>query len=273
MLFSNRIRLFWWNEIKIQKKSKENYGDLLGRYLVEKISQKKVVWAKPATFSIHNLLSPIYVTIGSILAHVNSKCIVWGSGIISKEYTVNNATFLAVRGPQTRQHLLNQGYNVPEVYGDPALLLPKYYNPEIDKEFKIGVIPHYRDFKKVEAFYKDERSILLIDLMTNDVEKTTNEFLRCEKIVSSSLHGVIVAHAYGVPAVWQKFSNDVFGDDIKYQDYFESVEIPNYKLEMKEEKMNIEELLGLFTGVESIPKSGKIESLCSNLMSVCPFKA
>ncbi|MEN3322510.1 polysaccharide pyruvyl transferase family protein [Mariniflexile soesokkakense] len=273
MIFSSTIRLFWWNEKKLQKKSKENYGDLLGKYLVEKISQKKAVWVKPSMFSIYNFFSPIYVTIGSILTHVTGNCIVWGSGIISKESVVKKAEFLAVRGPQTRKCLLIQGYDVPEVYGDPALLLPKYYNPEIEKEFKIGVIPHYRDFKKVEAFYKNKTSTLLIDLMTDDVEKTTNEILKCEKIVSSSLHGVIVAHAYRIPAVWQKFSNDVFGDDIKYQDYLESVGIPAYKLEMKDVKMNTEELLSLFNGVESIPESTKIEALCSNLMAVCPFKA
>ena len=273
MIFSNTIRLFWWNEIKIQKKSKENYGDLLGKYLVEKISQKKVVWAKPSTFSIFNFFSPIYVTIGSILTHVTSNCIVWGSGIVSKDYPIKKAKFLAVRGPQTRKHLISQGYDVPEIYGDPALLLPKYYNPKIKKEFKIGVIPHYTDYKKVEPFYKNEASILLINLMTNDVEQTTNQFLKCEKIVSSSLHGVIVAHAYSIPAVWQKFSNNIFGDDIKYQDYFESVEIPNYTLQTKENKMTFEELLSLFDIVESLPKSTKIEALCTNLMAVCPFKA
>lgn len=35
------IRLFWWNEKIIQRKSSENYGDLLGKYLVEKIALKK----------------------------------------------------------------------------------------------------------------------------------------------------------------------------------------------------------------------------------------
>ena len=43
MFSSNKIRLFWWNEIKMQGKSKENYGDLLGKYLVEKISQNCLV--------------------------------------------------------------------------------------------------------------------------------------------------------------------------------------------------------------------------------------
>ena len=127
MFSSNKIRLFWWNEIKLQGKSKENYGDLLGKYLVEKISQKKVVWSRPSAFSIFDFFKPIYLTIGSILTHVNSKCIIWGSGIISKEYSIEKAEFLAVRGPQTRAFLLNQGYTVPEIYGDPALLLKEYY--------------------------------------------------------------------------------------------------------------------------------------------------
>ncbi|GAA4883791.1 polysaccharide pyruvyl transferase family protein [Flaviramulus aquimarinus] len=271
MFSSNKIRLFWWNEIKLQGKVKENYGDLLGKYLVEKISHKKVTWTKPGRFSLSNFFSPIYVTVGSILTHVNEKCVVWGSGIISKKYTIKKADFLAVRGPQTRIFLTNLGYDVPKVYGDPAMLLPKYYNPEIQKKYKIGIVPHYNDFKKVKGFYENETSILLIDLMTNSIEETTNQFLKCEKIVSSSLHGIIVSHAYGIPAVWQKFSDDVFGDDIKYQDYFESVEIPNYKSEKAGGKMNMTELDNLFTQI-SLPKQGVIDQLCIGLMEVCPFK-
>ena len=273
MFSSNKIRLFWWNEIKLQGKSKENYGDLIGKYLVEKISQKRVVWSKPSKFSIHDFFSPIYVTIGSILTNVNSKCIVWGSGIISKAYPINKAKFLAVRGPQTRNHLISQGYNVPEVYGDPALLLPKYYNPKIEKEFAVGIVPHYRDFDRIKDFYMNENNILLIDIMTNDVEATTNAFLKCKKIVSSSLHGVIVAQAYGIPAVWQKFSDDVFGDDIKYQDYFESVNIPSYKSNIVDVKLDMNELESIFNDKDSLPERDVINKLCSGLMEACPFKS
>ncbi|WP_303317385.1 polysaccharide pyruvyl transferase family protein [Flavivirga abyssicola] len=272
MFSSNRIRLFWWNEIKLQGKSKENYGDLLGKYLVEKISNKKVVWSKPSRFSIFDLFSPIYVTIGSILTNVNHKCIVWGSGIVSKEYPIKKAKFLAVRGPQTRAHLISQGYDVPEIYGDPALLLSRHYNPKIKKEYSIGIIPHYSDYKKMKSLYKNEDSILLIDLMTNNIEETTDQFLKCEKIVSSSLHGIIVAHAYGIPAVWQKFSGAIFGDDIKYQDYFESVKIPAYESYIKDEKMGMVELQNLFNNRKSLPENGVIDVLCTKLMAVCPFK-
>ena len=273
MFSSNKIRLFWWNEIKMQGKSKENYGDLLGKYLVEKISQKEAVWSKPSKFSIHDFFSPIYVTIGSILTHVNKKCIVWGSGIVSKEYPIKKGEFLAVRGPQTRNHLIKQGYEVPEVFGDPALLLPKYYNPKIEKEYASGIIPHYSDYNKVKDFYKDDNSILLIDLMTNDVDKTTDEILKCRKIVSSSLHGIIVAHAYGIPAVWQKFSGNIFGDDIKYQDYFESVDIKPYRSIVFNKRMDISDLEMLFEGKEVLPEKEVVEGLCLKLMAVCPFKS
>jgi len=273
MFFSNRIRLFWWNEKKIQGKSKENYGDLLGKYLVEKISKKKAVWSKPSQFCISNIWSHIYVTIGSILPHVNKNCIVWGSGIISKQDAIKNAEFLAVRGPQTRKFLLQKGYNVPEVYGDPALLLPKYYNSKVKKTYKIGLVPHYSDYKMLELFYKEDPDILLISLMTNDIEKTTDNFLKCERVVSSSLHGIIVSHAYGIPSVWQKFSNNVFGDDIKYQDYFESVSITPYTPEIIDKKMVLKDFLHLFEDKQTLPKEGVIEQLCSTLMEVCPFKS
>jgi len=271
-MFSNHtIRLFWWNEKKLQGKSKENYGDLLGYYLVEKISGKKIVWVKPSAFSVVNFFKPIYVTIGSILTNVTKHCIVWGSGIISKKYAIKEAKFLAVRGPQTRQHLMEQGYQVPEVYGDPALLLPRFYNPEIKKEYALGIIPHYKDFDLINERFGFDKSVLIIDLMTNDIEATTNQFLKCETIVSSSLHGVIVSHAYGIPAVWQKFSNNVFGDDIKYQDYFESVKINPYKGVIIDEGATINDLKALLSLYPATPKQEVLDDLCDGLMAVCPF--
>lgn len=148
-----KIRLFWWSETLLMKKPKENYDDVLGKYLVEKISNKKILFSHPKKFSILDFWQPIYVTAGSILAHVNKKCIVWGSGIINHNQLVKSAKFLAVRGPETRRILMSQGYDVPQIYGDPALLLPDYYNPKIDKIYKLGIIPHYVDYEFVKKHY------------------------------------------------------------------------------------------------------------------------
>jgi pyruvyltransferase len=266
------IRLFWWNEKYFHHKSQENYGDLLGKYLVEKIADKKVVFSIPKKFSLLDFFHPIYVTVGSILAHVNHKCVVWGSGIIQKDAMIKKAKFLAVRGPQTRKRLLVLGYQVPEVYGDPALLMPWYFNPKVEKKYAFGIIPHYKDYSMVKTWFSGSDSIHVIDLMTNDVESKTIEILQCEKVISSSLHGVIVAHAYGIPAVWQKFSDNLFGDDIKYQDYMESVEIPYYQPEVVSGVLKRYDLESLFGTYTSLPSTQQLDFLRKGLMQVCPFK-
>jgi hypothetical protein len=266
------IRLFWWSEIYLMSKPKENFGDLIGKYLVEKISGKKVVWVHPKKWHFKDYFQPIYFTAGSILAQVNKKCVVWGSGVILEDQVVKPATFCAVRGPQTRKVLLQQGHVVPEVYGDPGLLLPLYYFPKIEKKYKWGIIPHYNDFKTVKPVYENKNACLIIDLMTNAIEPTTDLFLQCERIVSSSLHGLIVAHTYGIPAVWVQFSDKLFGDGIKFQDYFESVDIESYIPEVISRQLNDLELNQLFKSYPSLPKKEKITELQKGLMEVCPFK-
>lgn len=273
MIFNNKnIRLFWWSEVKLMHKQQENYGDVMGKYLVEKISNQSVTWVFPKHFSIYNFFQPIYVTIGSVLAHVNKNCIVWGSGIISKDYPVQKANFLAVRGPQTRNYLMSLGYQVPEVYGDPALLLPNYYHPKIKKKYKYGIVPHYNDYKQVVEYYKNQNDFLVINLMTDNVEQVTDLFLQCEKIISSSLHGIIVSHTYQIPAIWVQFSDKLFGDGIKFQDYFESVEIPSYIPKITKGFINVEQIENLFQTHQSLPENGIIEKLKNDLMQVCPFK-
>ncbi len=272
-MFENKtIRLFWWNEVKIMKKNHENYGDLLGKYLVEKISKKKAVWTLPKRFSIKNYYQPIYVTIGSVLANVTENCVIWGSGIISKEYLIKKAKFLAVRGPQTRSHLLNQGHSVPEIYGDPALLLPDFYFPNITKKYKYGIVPHYNDYKLMSQLYSGQEDILVINLMTNSIEEVTDLFLQCEMTISTSLHGLIVSHAYRIPSVWVQFSDKLFGDGIKFQDYFESVQMETYIPNINSGRISNEEIGSLFKIYPSLPKEQVVNKIKEDLMRVCPFK-
>lgn len=268
---TNNIPLFWWSEIKFTFKQKENYGDLLSKYLVEKISGKQVKWVHPKKQPWYKRKKTNYLAAGSIIHHATQDSIVWGSGIIDSKQKVTNADFRAVRGPRTGDYLVGLGYNCPEVYGDPALLLPQYFNPEIEKKFKMGVIPHYHDYKLAREMFDANRDILIIDLMTLDVEEVTRQIMSCEKTISSSLHGLIVSHAYGIPSVWVEFSKNLFGDGIKYLDYFESVGFQIYAppfLKMDDIPKNH---LEIGENLPWLPQKSKIKKVQIGLMDSCPF--
>lgn len=270
---SKKIPLFYWSEIRFIFKKKENYGDLLSKYLVEKISCREVEWINPRKQPWYRLNKKHYLAIGSILHHSSNQSVVWGSGIIDRKHNVPEADFRAVRGPQTRKFLNDIGIICPEVYGDPALLLPRYFKPKIKKKYKIGIIPHYHDYNSVYENFKEEKEVHVVDLMTMDVEEVTRQLLECEMTISSSLHGLIVSHAYGIPSIWVKFSDKIFGDGIKYRDYLESVNIPFYEAPYLERNLQIGEVENFFHLYTSLPASGSVEELCEGLMEVCPFNS
>lgn len=151
--------------------------------------------------------------VGSIMSALRERDVVLGSGCIRPQIIEKkNVTFLAVRGPKTRR--LIRGSEVPRVYGDPALLMPLVYDPEIEVKHKIGVIPHYVD-KPLVNVNEDE---LFIDIQKSWVT-VVRQIKSCEVIISSSLHGLILAEAYGKPARWVRYSNKIIGGNFKYHDY------------------------------------------------------
>jgi hypothetical protein len=132
------------------------------------------------------------------------------------------AQMLAVRGPLTRLRALECGASCPEIYGDPALLLPRFYSPRAAARVRLGVVPHYFDKPRIAAHWRPPQGCALIDIQQG-IERVIDEIACCDRILSSSLHGLIVAHAYGVPAMWVKFGDTLLGDGSKFRDYLGSV--------------------------------------------------
>jgi pyruvyltransferase len=219
----NKIPLTWWTVTP-------NFGDLLSPYLVEKLTSTsvKLIKNRPGSKRKLRLMTfrkpPFsYLGIGSIISRANANSIVWGSGAFGTETQDNlseKAKYLAVRGPLTRNLLRMHGIQCPEVYGDPALLLPGVFNPPVKKRYKIGVILRWSetDWHHVAS----ENDVKKINLGTSDIEGTLTDILSCEKIVSSSLHGIILADAYGIPSAWLSSSTPK-GLEFKFYDYFISV--------------------------------------------------
>jgi hypothetical protein len=124
--------------------------------------------------------------------------------------------------------LLELGLQVPEVYGDPAILL-SLIQPGIapmGAVGKVGIIPHLADLKRAASLLGDKAALQVIDL-SGGIESVLGNLTCCQCVFSSSLHGIIVAQAYGIPALWFKYG-DIGGDDVKFDDYFLSVGIAPY---------------------------------------------
>lgn len=221
--FFKKPHVYWCTLNRIDRR--DNFGDILGKYIVEKISKKRITRVLHPSMRRYKFFIKHYLTVGSILEVANKNSVVWGSGIMRRYDFIKKAKFLAVRGPITRKRLLELGYKVPELYGDPAVLVPLFFNSKPQKKYKLGIIPHYIDYQEVHEKFKNDIELNIIDLLTCNVEEVIHKILECDSIISSSLHGVIVPHAYGIPALWVKFSDKLGGDNIKFYDYFESIDI------------------------------------------------
>ncbi|SDR69437.1 polysaccharide pyruvyl transferase family protein [Christiangramia echinicola] len=269
----NTIPLFYWSERRFVSRKRENYGDLLSKYLVEKISGREVKFVHPKKQPWWKFKKKHYLGIGSILQHASKNSIVWGSGIIDIIQPVAKADFRAVRGPKTRDYLISVGYDCPEIYGDPAILLPKFYNPKVGKEFKLGIVPHYKDFEIAKELYASFPGVKVIDLLTLDVERTTREIMSCDYTISSSLHGLIVSHVYGIPSLWVKFSDYIFGDGIKYDDYLSSMNMEVYTPLYIKESISPDKIIGLVRDNTELPNLEKLNRMQEELLDNCPFNS
>lgn len=255
--------IFNKNAIKLSWAVGTNFGDAINPILINKITKKKVLWVNPKHYKNDYLMC-----IGSRIRKATSNALIWGTGYISHEskFRSKPKKVYAVRGPLTREKLLSQDVDCPEVYGDPALLLPRIYNPKIQKRYKLGVIPHYVDKQhpNLELFYNNE-DILIMDIkMPNHFEFIDN-VLSCEKIISSSLHGLIVADAYDIPSVWIELSNNLKGDGFKFIDYFLSVKRVDKKPLIIDKNISLKALYSTFNNY-------KIDIDLSLLIKACPYE-
>ena len=249
----------------------KNWGDALNPVLIQKISGKTPLIATKYTYNIRN--RPVYSVVGSTLEKANTNncgrgnLIVWGTGFISNRgrLKVQPKKICAVRGPLTRELLLKQGHECPEVYGDPALLYPGFYTPDSQKRYKLGIIPHYVDKSHATLNnFQDDPDILIIDIL-GGIHNVIDQICNCQKIASSSLHGIIAADSYGIPSTWVKFSDGVVGNGFKFFDYFTSVGRTDEGPLAIQEGSSIDDILDNYYHY-------KLSLDLEELWEVCPFR-
>ena len=162
-------------------------------------------------------------SIGSILGFRCQNAVVWGSGILNEspvyleKIKLSSLDIRAVRGPKTRKILLEIGIDCPEVYGDPAVLMPYIYQPKkTDKKYKVSVVLHY-EFNKFNI--PQDIDIHFINIRTTDYETFIDEIAQSEVVISSSLHGIILSETYGTPAILMREKE---ANLFKYDDWYHS---------------------------------------------------
>lgn len=190
-----------------------NFGDLLNPILYRLITGRDAVFSD---------VSPKILAIGSVLSIAGPHDIVWGSGCISEDTPLicdNTTDFRAIRGPETarllRRHGIDISDNIP--FGEPSFLLPRFVKPSLDRNLTIGFLPHYIDYGQVRKPLPPD--VKLLNSATEPME-LIYQITSCRYIVSSSLHGLAVAEAYGIPAIWVQLADNIVGGDFKFRDYY-----------------------------------------------------
>lgn len=249
-----------------------NFGDDINRVLVQSLFNKIVI---PYKFSIIGRLfkKKKYMCVGSVITMFDlTNTIIWGTGVLGSSFEIKGRPkkVCAVRGPLSRQYLLDRGISCPEVYGDPALFLPRLYFPTTVKKYRIGIIAHYldhNDIKLKKFLHKYQDKVLFIDVVNYGTWKQfIDKILSCELILSSSLHGLIVSDAYGIPNHWCQIHFKMDDDGFKFRDYFFSVNKQPYSPFVINSNTTIEEVEELYSNWKPIDID------LDKLIESCPFQ-
>ena len=226
----------WW-----YKGDGNNFGDAICPILLRTLTGQEIEFSRD---------EGTLVSIGSVAFHpYDNKMLFWGSGAIEKKSKLKHQyphEVLAVRGPLTRKRFLRDGFECPEIYGDPGMLLPLLFPlNSFDQQHRVevGVLPHWMDYDYVKEFklVKDDKIELI------DVRRDTMEVLKaitaCDFLVTSSLHGLIAGEAYSIPTVFVEFGKRLWGRLFKFKDYFESTNRPlNYYKCYQERSFNLSKI-------------------------------
>jgi pyruvyltransferase len=200
------VKTYWYN-------GKLNFGYTIGHLLLR----------RHKFYPYYTASGGQIVLVGSILESLEDTYsgMIMGCGFISEKTmkTFPNAKILALRGRLTLKKLGRQEDGI--VLGDPGLIAADFISKRTKKDFPIGIIPHYADRKRAEIRQLRERfkgQIAFIDVR-RDVRAVLKDIDRCEKILSTSLHGCIVSDSLGIPNAWFQLSI-LTGNRFKFDDYY-----------------------------------------------------
>lgn len=209
------LRLYWWNAVP-------NFGDAISPVIVGHLAGREVRHAAPKDaeiFAIGSLLNVVrrVFTEGT---PPDTHPVIWGSGAlraIRGNRLMGKVQFALVRGPVTASLL---GIET-DSFGDPGLLISDVWPAGGQQREALGFVPHHSlmDDPDTQAFVRAHPELSLID-PRDPADQVCEAIAGCRHVFASSLHGLVVADAYGVSNTWV----DPRGQGrLKYHDYAASL--------------------------------------------------
>ncbi len=192
--------------------------------------------------------------IGSIIHFVpeNYEGYLLGSGLISD----NEIHSLNIKPILVRGHLTKDKLGLPEdtLVGDPGLLADRLYGHGLfyRKKWDVGIVPHFKDKDSVHLSRllenMDGLSVKVIDVQQSPFA-VVRDVSECNCILSSSLHGLIVADSLQIKNSWIKLTDNMIGGDFKFNDYYSCYGV-NRKPNSVEDNYNLSEYIAEATLVD-----------------------
>lgn len=210
-----RVVDLWWS------RSRSNFGDALNPLIVEAVFKSKVRWAAPEEadlFAIGSLVQRVRT------GRVRDDVTVWGSGYIGapdRPDLAAEADYIAVRGRHTRDALGDLASGA--ALGDPGLLVGRLLRPPAVKRSGVVLVPHFADQRNPTfRSWATQEDVRTVDVGLSPVE-VVNAISTADFVISSSLHGLVVADSLGIPNAWAPVSDLVTGDGFKFRDYYSAL--------------------------------------------------
>jgi hypothetical protein len=217
-----------------------NFGDDINLWFFREISGSPFAWG--GTGRTHVL------GVGSIAAKVSSHSIVMGSGLIEpcqKNELVKPAELFSVRGNLTAE-LFDQEASF---LGDPLCLIDLIMPQSADKSNGVlGVVPHVLNYNFFKNCFGSQPGVHVIN-PSDDPVQVVRTISGCRRIASQSLHGLIVADAYGIPNIWITPSAGMMGGTFKFLDYFTTLDKPKIPItlpDFNEDRENLDYTVGRY---------------------------
>ncbi|WP_298863395.1 polysaccharide pyruvyl transferase family protein [uncultured Sulfitobacter sp.] len=209
------LKLHWW-------KAEPNFGDAINPLIVGHLAGRVVEHAGPRKaelFAIGSMIQVVKRTHKEPRENGEKLC-VWGTGLLNPIFGhdfLSNVELALVRGPITAALLKRE----MKRFGDPGLLINNVLPFDGTRQDRIGIVPHLSLLADPEllAFAASDPAYLLID-PRGEPAQVCLQIASCAHVFASSLHGLIVADAYGVPNTWIK---PVGQSWLKYLDYAASI--------------------------------------------------